>query len=58
MNVDPNKGVTLTVPAGAVLLSLSALAKQPYEQVAQAISVIEQALAAALAPPPDEPKVK
>jgi hypothetical protein len=54
MNVDPNKEVTVTVPTGALLVALSAMAKQPYDQVAQPISLLEQALAAALAPKPEE----
>lgn len=50
MNVDPKQEVTLTVPAGAVLVALSAMAKQPFEQVAPSIAVMEQALTVALTP--------
>jgi hypothetical protein len=56
MNVDPNKEVTVTVPAGALLVALGAMAKQPYDQVAQPITLLEQALAAALAPKPEVPE--
>lgn len=52
MNVDPNKEVTVTVPAGVLLASLAAMGKMPYEQVAQPISMLEQALHAALNPSP------
>lgn len=54
MNVDPNQVVSIEVPAGALLAALAALGKMPYEQVVQAVTVIEQALQKALTPPPAE----
>lgn len=50
MNVDPSKEVTITVPAGHVINALAAMSKQPYEQVAQSIAALEQALVKAVQP--------
>jgi hypothetical protein len=50
MQIDPSKEVTITVAAGALMTALAALAKQPYEQVAQPIAMIEQALSKAFSP--------
>jgi hypothetical protein len=55
MNVDPNKEVTLTLPAGVFFAAVAALAKQPYEQVAQAIAMLEQGLQKALTPEQQPP---
>lgn len=48
MNVDPNQEVTVTVTAGVLLVALGAMAKQPYEHVAQPIALLEKAIADAL----------
>ena len=45
MSEELNKSINLTLPLGAVNLILSALAKAPYEQVADLVQAIrDQAL--------------
>lgn len=55
MQVDPSKEVTLTLPAGVFFTAIAAMSKQPYEQVAQSIGLMEQGLQQALTPEQQPP---